>query len=170
MCGFRSILRPTGEQVVHEALDRSGGADKPRLRGNGTRTSKSRLVSLIQQAQGSSWVTGPTGSGKTTTLYGRAPVYQHTGKEYIDRGRPGGNIYWTGIGQITGQPEDTARFLPRPSGSFLRQDPDVIMVGEVPRRGDGENRRTGGPYRHLVFSTLHTNDRQARSQGSSIWV
>jgi general secretion pathway protein E len=114
------------------------------------------LRRLIRQSHGIVLVTGPTGSGKTTTLYGALSEINTQDKNIITIEDPV-EYQLRGIGQIQVNPKIDLTFA---GGlrAVLRQDPDVIMVGEI---RDAETARiaiqaalTG----HLVFSTLHTND------------
>jgi general secretion pathway protein E len=111
---------------------------------------------LIERPNGILLVTGPTGSGKTTTLY--------AGLSYINS--PDRNILTAedpveyelpGIGQMQVHPKIGLTFA---SGlrSFLRQDPDVIMVGEIRDHETAEIAIHASLTGHLVLSTLHTND------------
>ncbi len=144
-----------GERVVMRLLDRSStlfGLEELGL-------STANIVTLrrlIRQSHGIVLVTGPTGSGKTTTLYAALSEINSPEKNIITIEDPI-EYQLRGIGQIQVNPKIDLTFA---SGlrSVLRQDPDVIMVGEI---RDVETARiaiqaalTG----HLVFSTLHTND------------
>ncbi|MFN2427334.1 MAG: type II secretion system ATPase GspE [Candidatus Binatia bacterium] len=144
-----------GERVVMRLLDRSAtllGLEESGIAGENL----AALRRLIQQSHGIVLVTGPTGSGKTTTLYAALSEINSPDKNIITIEDPI-EYQLRGIGQIQVNPKIDLSFA---SGlrSVLRQDPDVIMVGEI---RDVETARiaiqaalTG----HLVFSTLHTND------------
>ncbi|HYC57570.1 MAG TPA: type II secretion system ATPase GspE [Candidatus Binatia bacterium] len=144
-----------GERVVMRLLDRSAtllGLEELGLSG----TNLTSLRRLIVQSHGIVLVTGPTGSGKTTTLYAALSEINSPEKNIITIEDPI-EYQLRGVGQIQVNPKIDLTFA---SGlrSVLRQDPDVIMVGEI---RDVETARiaiqaalTG----HLVFSTLHTND------------
>ena len=144
-----------GERVVLRLLDRSAtllGLEESGIAGDNL----AQLRRLIHQSHGIVLVTGPTGSGKTTTLYAALSEINSTDKNIITIEDPI-EYQLRGIGQIQVNPKIELSFA---SGlrSVLRQDPDVIMVGEI---RDVETARiaiqaalTG----HLVFSTLHTND------------
>ena len=144
-----------GERVVMRLLDRSAtllGLEESGIAGDNL----AALRRLIQQSHGIVLVTGPTGSGKTTTLYAALSEINSPDKNIITIEDPI-EYQLRGIGQIQVNPKIDLSFA---SGlrSVLRQDPDVIMVGEI---RDVETARiaiqaalTG----HLVFSTLHTND------------
>ncbi|HXC52651.1 MAG TPA: type II secretion system ATPase GspE [Candidatus Limnocylindrales bacterium] len=144
-----------GERVVLRLLDRSAtllGLEESGIAGDNL----TQLRRLIHQSHGIVLVTGPTGSGKTTTLYAALSEINSADKNIITIEDPI-EYQLRGIGQIQVNPKIELSFA---SGlrSVLRQDPDVIMVGEI---RDVETARiaiqaalTG----HLVFSTLHTND------------
>ena len=144
-----------GERVVMRLLDRSStllGLEQLGLSGGNL----DALRTLIRQSHGIVLVTGPTGSGKTTTLYAALSEINSSDKNIITIEDPV-EYQLDGIGQIQVNPKIDLTFA---AGlrSILRQDPDVIMVGEI---RDSETARiaiqaalTG----HLVFSTLHTND------------
>lgn len=111
---------------------------------------------LIQKPHGIIFVTGPTGSGKTTTLYACLSRINTRERKIISIEDPI-EYEMSGIIQIQVQPEvglDFARGL----RSILRHDPDVIMVGEVRDLETAETAIRVALTGHLVFSTLHTND------------
>ncbi|MFA5099653.1 MAG: ATPase, T2SS/T4P/T4SS family [Candidatus Omnitrophota bacterium] len=111
---------------------------------------------LIQKPHGIIFVTGPTGSGKTTTLYACLSRLNTSDRKIITIEDPI-EYEMSGITQIQVQPEigmDFARGL----RSILRHDPDVIMVGEVRDLETAEIAIRVALTGHLVFSTLHTND------------
>ena len=101
-------------------------------------------------------MTGPTGSGKTTTLYAALSKINTTDKNIITIEDPI-EYQLHGIGQIQVNPKIELTFA---SGlrSILRQDPDVIMVGEIRDLETAEIAIQAALTGHLVFSTLHTND------------
>lgn len=101
-------------------------------------------------------VTGPTGSGKSTTLYSLLSLL-NTGKEKIVTVEDPVEYQLPGITQVQANPEigyDFAKAL----RSFLRQDPDIIMVGEIRDKETAEIAIQSSLTGHLVLSTLHTND------------
>ena len=111
---------------------------------------------LIQKPHGVIFVTGPTGSGKTTTLYTCLSRINTRDRKIITIEDPI-EYEMSGITQIQVIPEiglDFARGL----RSILRHDPDVIMVGEVRDLETAEIAIRVALTGHLVFSTLHTND------------
>ena len=115
-----------------------------------------QLEHLIGRPNGIVLVTGPTGSGKTTTLYGCLNKINTPEKNILTAEDPV-EYELRGIGQMQVQPKIGLTFA---SGmrSFLRQDPDVIMVGEIRDTETAEIAIHASLTGHLVLSTLHTND------------
>ena len=115
-----------------------------------------QLEHLIRRPNGIILVTGPTGSGKTTTLYGCLNTINTPEKNILTAEDPV-EYELRGIGQMQVQPKIGLSFA---SGlrSFLRQDPDVIMVGEIRDHETAEIAIHASLTGHLVLSTLHTND------------
>jgi general secretion pathway protein E len=115
-----------------------------------------QLEHLINRPNGIILVTGPTGSGKTTTLYGCLNTINTPEKNILTAEDPV-EYELRGIGQMQVQPKIGLTFA---SGlrSFLRQDPDVIMVGEIRDHETAEIAIHASLTGHLVLSTLHTND------------
>ncbi len=111
---------------------------------------------LIQEPHGIILVTGPTGSGKTTTLYAALQEIYSTEKKIITVEDPV-EYQLTGVNQIQVHPQIGLTFA---SGlrSIVRQDPDIIMVGEIRDHETVEISIHAALTGHLVFSTLHTND------------
>jgi general secretion pathway protein E len=143
-----------GEQAVMRLLDK--GATLISLEQIGMSTLKKTLVSLIERPQGVFLVTGPTGSGKTTTLYAALNHINTPEKNILTVEDPVEYVL-QGIAQIQVNPKihlDFAKAL----RSFLRQDPDVIMVGEIRDEETAQIAIQAALTGHLVFSTLHTND------------
>jgi general secretion pathway protein E len=116
----------------------------------------SMIHQLIQLAHGMILVTGPTGSGKTTTLYAALSHINSPDKNIITIEDPV-EYQLLGIGQMQVNPKINLTFA---AGlrSILRQDPDVIMIGEIRDRETAEIAIHASLTGHLVFSTLHTND------------
>jgi general secretion pathway protein E len=144
-----------GERVVMRLLDRSNTILQ--LNELGLDGHKLDLVdSLIHQSHGIVLVTGPTGSGKTTTLYAGLSRINTTDKNIITIEDPI-EYQLHGVGQIQVNPKIELTFA---SGlrSILRQDPDVIMVGEIRDAETAKIAIQAALTGHLVFSTLHTND------------
>jgi len=114
------------------------------------------IQQLIQLSHGIILVTGPTGSGKTTTLYAALSQINAPDKNIITVEDPI-EYQLLGIGQMQVNPKINLTFA---AGlrSILRQDPDVIMIGEIRDRETAEIAIHASLTGHLVFSTLHTND------------
>jgi general secretion pathway protein E len=115
-----------------------------------------RFMELILRPHGIILVTGPTGSGKTTTLYGALSKINSPDKNIITIEDPI-EYQLKGIGQIQVNSKINLTFA---AGlrSVLRQDPDVILVGEIRDSETAEIAIQAALTGHLVFSTLHTND------------
>jgi len=111
---------------------------------------------LIQRPNGIFLVTGPTGSGKTTTLYAALQTINHADRKILTVEDPV-EYRIRGINQVQVHPRiglDFARVL----RSFLRQAPNVVLVGEIRDRETAETAIQASLTGHLVFSTVHTND------------
>jgi len=144
-----------GERVVMRLLDKAAvllkltelGMDSNML---------SVFDRLIRSAHGIILVTGPTGSGKTTTLYAALSTINRPDINIITLEDPI-EYQMDGIGQIQVNPKINLTFA---SGlrSIVRQDPDVILVGEIRDLETAEIAIQAALTGHLVFSTLHTND------------
>ncbi|HEY2933296.1 MAG TPA: type II secretion system ATPase GspE [Acidobacteriota bacterium] len=145
-----------GESVVMRILDKSNTQiyDLNRL-GFAADTFK-MFVNLVARPHGIILVTGPTGSGKTTTLYGALTKINLPDKKIITIEDPI-EYQINGINQIHVNPQIGLTFA---AGlrSIVRQDPDVIMVGEIRDLETAEIAIRAALTGHLVFSTLHTND------------
>ena len=115
-----------------------------------------RFEEMLKSTHGIILVTGPTGSGKTTTLYAAINSIHSEEKNIITVEDPV-EYQLRGVGQIHVNPKIGLTFA---SGlrSILRQDPDVIMVGEIRDFETAEIAIQASLTGHLVFSTLHTND------------
>lgn len=154
---IRVSLIPTsfGERVVLRLLDKSGYL--LRLTDIGlSREMQGTINRLIRLPHGILLVTGPTGSGKTTTLYASLTEINSPGKNIITIEDPV-EYQIKGIGQMQVNPKIELTFA-RGLRSILRQDPDVIMVGEIRDLETAEIAIQASLTGHLVFSTLHTND------------
>ena len=157
---FRVSVLPTmwGEKVVLRLLDKSNlQLDMAKLGFDPKPLEDFKWA--IEQPWGMVLVTGPTGSGKTTTLY----------SALSDLNRPGVNISTAedpveynlhGINQVQ-MHDDIGLNFAMALRSFLRQDPDIIMVGEVRDFETAEIAVKAALTGHLVLSTLHTNDAPA---------
>lgn len=111
---------------------------------------------MILKPHGMILVTGPTGSGKTTTLYGVLQKINDPGKKIITIEDPV-EYQLSGVNQIQVKPQIGLSFA-NGLRSIVRQDPDVIMVGEIRDSETAEIAVQAALTGHLVFSTLHTND------------
>ena len=111
---------------------------------------------LISRPNGIVLVTGPTGSGKTTTLYGALSKLNRTDQNIITIDDPV-EIQLPGVGQIEVNNKVGLTFA-RALRSVLRQDPNVVLVGEIRDLETAEIAIQASLTGHLVFSTLHTND------------
>ena len=144
-----------GENVVMRLLDRSSTVMGLPDLGLSKEVVKS-YEKLIQSPHGIILVTGPTGSGKTTTLYASLNAINSSQKNIVTIEDPV-EYHLNGIRQIQVEPRAGVNFA---TGlrSILRQDPDVIMVGEIRDKETAEIAIQAALTGHLVFSTLHTND------------
>lgn len=144
-----------GERVVLRLLNKSGALLK--LSELGLKSGKLKLIQdLIQFTNGVILVTGPTGSGKTTTLYAVLLSINTPDINIITIEDPV-EYQIKGIGQIQVNPKIDLTFA-RGLRSIVRQDPDVILVGEIRDKETAEIAVQSALTGHLVFSTLHTND------------
>ena len=144
-----------GERIVMRLLDKSATLLDLSEIGMGGQTLV-QVDSVIHRAHGIILVTGPTGSGKTTTLYGALSRINTSDLNILTVEDPV-EYQLPGIGQMQTNPKIGLTFA---SGlrSFLRQDPDVIMVGEIRDKETAEIAIQASLTGHLVFSTVHTND------------
>ncbi len=145
-----------GESVVMRLLDRSAG-DFYDLRNLGfDDIMLSRMEHFTSLPHGIFLVTGPTGSGKSTTLYSALKRINQSDKKIITIEDPV-EYQMDGINQIHVNPQIGLTFA---SGlrHIVRQDPDVIMVGEVRDRETADVAIRSALTGHFVYSTLHTND------------
>lgn len=153
----RVATAPTshGERITMRLLDKSAvKLDLAKL-GFGP-TNLARIHKIIRQPHGIILVTGPTGSGKTTTLYSALTEINTPDKNILTVEDPV-EYQLKGISQMQVNAKINLTFA---SGlrSYLRHDPDVIMVGEIRDRETAENAIQASLTGHLVLSTLHTND------------
>jgi len=154
---FRVSVCPTlfGEKVVMRLLDKSNlqldmtklGFDVEPLR---------MFKEAIDRPYGMVLVTGPTGSGKTTTLYSALSELNKT-SDNISTAEDPVEFNFAGINQVQ-MHEDIGLNFAAALRSFLRQDPDIIMVGEIRDFETAEIGIKAALTGHLVLSTLHTND------------
>jgi len=150
-----TIPTAKGERIVMRLLDKENilleltdlGFDPSEL---------DTMHNLIERPNGIVLVTGPTGSGKTTTLYACLNRINTEHRNILTAEDPV-EYELKGIGQVQTQPKINLTFASA-MRSFLRQDPDVIMVGEIRDHETAEIAIHASLTGHLVLSTLHTND------------
>jgi general secretion pathway protein E len=154
---IRVSVVPTafGERIVLRLLDKTSMLLGLEEIGMGEETF-TRYSRLIKRSNGIILVTGPTGSGKTTTLYATLHKINSPELNIITIEDPI-EYQLNGIGQIQVNPRIELTFA-NGLRSILRQDPDIIMVGEIRDRETAEIAIQASLTGHLVFSTLHTND------------
>jgi general secretion pathway protein E len=154
---IRVSVVPTvfGERAVLRLLDKSGGVLTLKELGLDEEQLK-KVERLASKPHGIVLVTGPTGAGKSTTLYAMLLKIKNPKRNIITIEDPV-EYQIKGIGQIQVNPKVGLTFA---SGlrAVLRQDPDVIMVGEIRDRETAEIAVQAALTGHLVLSTLHTND------------
>ena len=154
---LRISILPTknNERIVMRILNKDAGDKKLSELGFET-NDLTKLIKAVTSPQGMVLVTGPTGSGKTTTLYS---ILKHINK-------PGMNILTAedpvefeleGVGQVHVR-DDIGYTFASALRSFLRQDPEVILVGEIRDKETVDIALKASLTGHLVFSTIHTND------------
>jgi type IV pilus assembly protein PilB len=144
-----------GESLVLRILDK--GALKLEFRALGfTPKDQSRIQSLIKRPHGIILVTGPTGSGKTTTLYTALRHVNAKEKSVFTLEDP--IEYQMSLIRQTQVNPDIGMTFAAGLRALLRQDPDVILVGEIRDQETADLAMRAALTGHLVFSTLHTND------------
>lgn len=156
MVDLRISTLPTinGEKIVMRILDRNSailnldtlgfsGQDLP------------RILNLVDKPQGIILTTGPTGSGKTTTLYALLQHNATSAKNYVTIEDPV-EYYMDMAGQVLIK-EKIGLSFPVVMRSILRQDPDVVLIGEIRDFETAEVAFHAALTGHLVYSTLHTN-------------
>lgn len=153
---FRVNTLPTlwGEKVVIRILDPSSAQMGIDALGYETEQ-KALYLAALKQPQGMILVTGPTGSGKTVSLYTGLNIL-NTVDINISTAEDPVEINMEGINQVNVNPRQGLDFA-QALRSFLRQDPDVIMVGEIRDLETAEIAIKAAQTGHLVLSTLHTN-------------
>ena len=144
-----------GERVVLRLLDKSSNVLSLEQIGLKDQLLQD-IISMISKAHGVFLVTGPTGSGKTTTLYSALTRLNQREKNIITVEDPI-EYQLTGVGQIQVNAKIDLTFA-NGLRSILRQDPDIIMVGEIRDQETAEIVIQSALTGHMVFSTLHTND------------
>jgi type IV pilus assembly protein PilB len=154
---FRVSTLPTlfGEKIVIRILDPSSaklGIDALGYE----KEEKERLLNAIQRPYGMILVTGPTGSGKTVSLYTCLNILNQPGVNISTVEDPA-EINLPGINQVNVNDKAGLTFASALK-AFLRQDPDIIMVGEIRDLETADIAIKAAQTGHLVMSTLHTND------------
>ena len=154
---FRVSTLPTlfGEKVVIRILDPSSAKLGIEALGY-EKTEKDRLMHAIGRPYGMILVTGPTGSGKTVSLYTCLNILNQPGVNIATVEDPA-EINLPGINQVNVNDRAGLTFAAALK-SFLRQDPDIIMVGEIRDLETADIAIKAAQTGHLVMSTLHTND------------
>ncbi len=154
---FRVSTLPTmfGEKIVIRILDPSSA--KLGIDALGYEPEeKERLLAAIQRPYGMVLVTGPTGSGKTVSLYTCLNILNKPGVNIATAEDPA-EITLPGVNQVS-MNEKAGMTFSVALKAFLRQDPDIIMVGEIRDLETADIAIKAAQTGHLVMSTLHTND------------
>jgi type IV pilus assembly protein PilB len=154
---FRVSTLPTlfGEKIVIRILDPSSAKVGIEALGY-EKIEKDRLLHCIQRPYGMVLVTGPTGSGKTVSLYTCLNILNQPGVNISTVEDPA-EINLPGINQVNVNDKAGLTFAAALK-SFLRQDPDIIMVGEIRDLETADIAIKAAQTGHMVMSTLHTND------------
>jgi len=150
-----SVPTPFGEKIVMRILDKSSvmlGLEKIGF----TEENQIKIEELVSQPNGMFLCTGPTGSGKTTTLYSVLHKLNTVGVNIMTAEDPI-EYQLNGITQV-GMNRKAGLTFATALRAFLRQDPDIIMVGEIRDLETAEIAIEASLTGHLVLSTLHTND------------
>ena len=145
----------TNERIVMRILNKDAG-DISLEQLNFEETDLKNLRKAIHGTQGLVLVTGPTGSGKTTTLYS---ILKEVSKPHLNILTAEDPVEYEldGVGQVQVK-EDIGYDFAKALRSFLRQDPEIILVGEMRDKETVDIGLKAALTGHLVFSTLHTND------------
>ena len=154
---FRVSTLPTlfGEKIVIRILDPSSAKVGIEALGY-EKIEKDRLLRIIQRPYGMVLVTGPTGSGKTVSLYTCLNILNQPGVNISTVEDPA-EINLPGVNQVNVNDKAGLTFSAALK-SFLRQDPDIIMVGEIRDLETADIAIKAAQTGHMVMSTLHTND------------
>ena len=142
----RIVMRLLNKEAGDKSLDKLGFADED----------LKLLTEAINSPQGMVLVTGPTGSGKTTTLYSILKTINKPSMNILTAEDPV-EYELEGVGQVQVR-DDIGYTFEKALRSFLRQDPEVILVGEIRDKATVDIALKAALTGHLVFSTLHTND------------
>jgi general secretion pathway protein E len=143
--GESLVLRLLGRTEVPLDLDQLGLSP----------TSLKRLKSALERPHGMILLTGPTGSGKTTTLYAAINRLRRPEVKILTVEDPV-EVLLDGINQVQVRPDIDLGY-PATLRAFLRQDPDILMIGEIRDRETADIAMRAALTGHLVLSTLHTN-------------
>jgi type IV pilus assembly protein PilB len=154
---FRISTLPTlfGEKIVIRILDSSSAKLGIEALGY-EKIERDRLMHVIQRPYGMVLVTGPTGSGKTVSLYTCLNILNQPGVNICTVEDPA-EINLPGVNQVNVNDKAGLTFAAALK-SFLRQDPDIIMVGEIRDLETADIAIKAAQTGHMVMSTLHTND------------
>ena len=154
---FRISTLPTlfGEKIVIRILDPSSAKLGIEALGY-EKIERDRLMQVIQRPYGMVLVTGPTGSGKTVSLYTCLNILNQPGVNICTVEDPA-EINLPGVNQVNVNDKAGLTFAAALK-SFLRQDPDIIMVGEIRDLETADIAIKAAQTGHMVMSTLHTND------------
>jgi len=154
---LRISIMPTknNERIVMRLLNKEAGDVSLNQLGFADQDLK-LLEEAINSPQGMVLVTGPTGSGKTTTLYSILKTINKPSMNILTAEDPV-EYELEGVGQVQVR-EDIGYTFETALRSFLRQDPEVILVGEIRDKATVDIALKAALTGHLVFSTLHTND------------
>ena len=154
---FRVSTLPTlfGEKIVIRILDPSSAKLGIEALGY-ERIEKERLMTAIKRPYGMVLVTGPTGSGKTVSLYTCLNILNQPGVNIATVEDPA-EINLPGVNQVNVNDKAGLNFSVALK-AFLRQDPDIIMVGEIRDLETADIAIKAAQTGHMVMSTLHTND------------
>jgi type IV pilus assembly protein PilB len=157
---FRVSTLPTlfGEKIVMRILDAAQAQMGIEALGYDA-DQKELLLNAIQRPYGMVLVTGPTGSGKTVSLYTCLNILNKPGIN-ISTAEDPAEINLPGVNQVNVNDRAGLTF-PVALKAFLRQDPDIIMVGEIRDLETADIAIKAAQTGHMVFSTLHTNDAPA---------
>ncbi len=157
---FRISTLPTlyGEKIVLRILDRQNARLSTDQLGM-SETQRAQLVHAIRQPSGMILVTGPTGSGKTVSLYACLNELNQTGVN-ISTAEDPVEIPVTGINQVNID-ERTGMTFAVALRAFMRQDPDILMIGEIRDFETADTAVKAAQTGHLLLSTLHTRSAPA---------
>ena len=144
--GEKAVLRILDPDIIFKGMDAIGFSERD----------KQVYEGFVQSPHGIILVTGPTGSGKSTTLYSTLNMVATPEKNIVTVEDPVEMVY-ENFNQIAVQPQVDVTFSSI-LRNILRQDPDIIMIGEIRDLDTAVNAIQAALTGHLVFSTLHTND------------